>query len=166
MKVHAAAFHRRFDSPALLVPRKPARQSAAIGYLCGDALNGRFLTTLHCASVRSHHSRPAPFRSGFQKRPFSAKDANWQKFVIGFSRHPSFSLPICYSEMSARRRATEPRRIGLAAHCYTGERKQHVGPLISCSHHGARFATEIIPAKEDTARIGPWRDSELRKASL
>ena len=29
-------------------------------------------TALHCAVVRSCHSRPAPFRFRFQKRPFSA----------------------------------------------------------------------------------------------
>jgi len=33
---------RRFDYPALLVPRKPSRQSAAISNLVGDALNGCF----------------------------------------------------------------------------------------------------------------------------
>jgi len=33
---------RRFDCPALLVPRKPARQIAVISNLDGHALNGRF----------------------------------------------------------------------------------------------------------------------------
>ncbi len=68
---------RRFDWPAC--PRASTTGQTnrlSNGNLCVRALNGHFEIPLHCAVVRSSHSRPAPFRLPISKRPLSAPRSN------------------------------------------------------------------------------------------
>lgn len=102
---------RRFDCPALLVPRKPARQSAAISNLYGVALNGRSKTALNSAVVRSCHSRPTPFRCRFQNARSVLRQSCFQDpFAVSVSSVKTVSLnevkrQEAQSRMAAMRRA-------------------------------------------------------------
>ena len=148
----------------LLVPHKPRRQIAA------DDLN---LTAGHSTDVLKSaptspssvplHSRPARFASDF-RTPFSAGNHSGKliakRDVNGILRHPSCPAHLLFGNVREAERNGRSR-IGLTINAKYWRTRTTRWPIDFDARTMERgFVTGIIPAKEDAARIGPWRDSD------